>query len=416
MRLILLLALTVCAPTIVAHATEPTSSVHQEFYKSDLPYAVLGSIAPGREPEFINLTRGFPVGPNSVFEIASMTKAITATAVLQQVEAGKIDLDEPIRTYLPEIQEVGILQEDGTVRPATRPITMRHLLTHTSGFVYFFNSPRVARDLGIRPGSDGWPGPERVPAGTYNWGFDIQPRRVFEAGERWQYGRGIGVAGRVVERVSGMNLDTYFKTHIFEPLGMTRSGYNVPRKVRAARVPMMTRIDGTGPFVYVPPWRAVPMRRFYGGGDLLSTPADYLRFLACLLNGGTANGHQVLRKESVDLFFTNQLPDGMTIQNGAAATRGPASPYRDFVDSRDLHSLGFSIEANPDERGNRPLGTGAWAGIFNTYFAVNRERGIAVVAFTNLMPFNDQYAYELYRDYEDEVFGRDPTRSHPSPK
>ena len=372
------------------------------FDETSLPFAVLGVSAEKDAPLFYSFGGA---NPDAVFEIASMTKAITATAVMQLVEEGKINLDAPVADYLPEINEIEILQEDLTFRPGTAPITMRHLLTHTSGIVYSFNSMRIMRLLGLSPGE--WPQPETVPDGVYDWGFNgPQPRRVFEAGERWQYGRNLGVAGRVVERVSGLDLDTYFKKHIFNPLGMTRSGYNLPDDVRADLVPMSMRDPSSGELSPMPSMRPVPMKRFYGGGDLLSTPRDYVRFLQCLVNGGELDGVRILSEPSIQSFFTNQLPGGMPLAHPLtkAFDRLPNAPQRSVFDDQDLHSLAWTLEANPDERGRRPQGVGAWSGIFNTYYTIDHERSMVVVSFTQLLPFNDGEAYELYRKFEDLVY------------
>ena len=148
------------------------------------------------------------------------------------------------------------------------------------------------------------------------------------------------------------------------------------------------------------------MERFYGGGGLLSTPHDYLRFLTCLVRGGELDGTRILSESSVDTFFTNQLVDGMSIEYDPddPMRRGPDDAERCFLDDNDRYSFAWAIESNPDERGSRSQGTGYWAGIFNTYYSVDRNRGIAVVAFFQLLPFNDARAYELYRRYEDCIF------------
>ena len=127
-------------------------AVAEAFDETSLPYTVLGVSTGENDPQFYSLGGA---NPNAVFEIASMTKAITATAVMQLVEEGEIDLDVPVANYLPEINEIKILEEDLTTRPGTVPITMRHLLTHTSGIAYSFNSMRIMKALGFAPGD--WP-------------------------------------------------------------------------------------------------------------------------------------------------------------------------------------------------------------------------------------------------------------------
>ena len=381
--------------------------IEETFIQSGLPLAVLGSSTSNGNEQFESFSDDGQVGPDSVFEIASMTKAMTATAVMQLVEEGKINLDTPIANYLPEIKEINILNEDLTTRPEQTPITMRHLLTHTAGFGYCFNSPKIARAIGWNPNEESWPQPEVIPEGEYDWGFGgLQPRRVFEAGEKWHYGRNLGIAGRVVERVSGMDLDSYFKKNIFKPLGMNRSGYNLPEHIRADQVQMVMRNPITGTFIPMPSMRAVPMKTFYGGGELLSTPRDYLRFLTCLAKGGAIDGVRILSESSVDTFFTNQLPEGLTTQypEDDSMRRTPDQTQRSFLDDDDQFSLAWAIEANPNELGNRPQGIGYWSGIFNTYYTIDRTNGVVVVAFMQLLPFNDAMAYELYRVHEDRVY------------
>ena len=376
--------------------------VDQAFNKTNLPFAVLGVSLDKNDPVFYSYGDS---NPDAIFEIASMTKAITSTAVMQLVEKGKIDLDLPIEEYLPEINQIKILNKDLSRSERDTPITMRHLLTHTSGFVYFFNSLRVMKDLDMSPGD--WPQPEVLSPDEYDWGFNApQPRQIFEAGERWHYGRSLGIAGRVVEKVSGLDLDTYFKENIFEPLGMDRSGYNLPQSIRNDLMPMSMRDVSSGALSALPSMRPIPMKRFYGGGDLLSTPNDYTRFLQCLVNGGELNGVRILSKNSVESFFSNQLPKGMTLKHPLveAFDRPYDSPQRTVFDEKDTHSYAWTIESNPNERGKRPQGVGAWSGIYNTYYTVDKDRRVVVVAFMQLLPFNDGDAYELYREFEDLVY------------
>ena len=376
--------------------------VDKAFNKTNLPFAVLGVSLDKNDPVFYSYGDS---NPDAIFEIASMTKAITSTAVMQLVEEGKIDLDLSIEEYLPEINQIKILNKDLSSSERDIPITMRHLLTHTSGFVYFFNSLRVMEDLGMSPGD--WPQPEALSPDEYDWGFNApQPRQIFEAGDRWHYGRSLGIAGRVIERVSGLDLDTYFKENIFKPLGMDRSGYNLSQSVRNDLMPMSMRDVSSGALSALPSMRPIPMKRFYGGGDLLSTPNDYTRFLQCLVNGGELDGVRILSKNSVESFFRNQLPEGMTLKHPLveAFNRPNDSPQRTVFDEKDTHSYAWTIEANPNERGKRPQGVGAWSGIYNTYYTVDKERRIVVVAFMQLLPFNDGEAYELYREFEDLVY------------
>lgn len=377
------------------------------FERAGLANTVLGFMTRDGGQEFVAMgTRRLggeqPVDADTLFDIASMTKAITATAALQLVEQGKLSLDEPLEALMPELTQIQIIQSDGSRRAPTRPLTLRDLLRHTSGFGYFFNTPLIAAEMEMDPIS-GFPKAETVEEGVYDWGFGVQPRRVFDTGERWCYGRGVGVAGKIVERVAGVDLDTYFKRHIFEPLGMTRSGFNVSEDLMSARAAMHARAPATGKLVALPDTRPAPMKSFYGGGSLLSTPRDYAKFLRCMLNGGELAGVRVLGADMVAMMTSDQLPTGVRVKMEATPSARP-DDRRSFVgEDDDGYSLAWAIEVGGED-GERPEGVGYWSGIFNTYYTVDPTRGVAIFSFTQVMPFDDAEAYELYRRYEDAVY------------
>ena len=387
------------------HARSETA--HAMFKRAGLANTVLGFVTRDGDQEFVSMgTRRLggeqPVDADTLFDVASMTKAITATAALQLVEQGKLSLDEPLEALMPELKQIKIIQSDGSRRAPTRPLTLRDLLRHTSGFGYFFNTPLIAAEMELDPAS-GFPKPETVEQGVYDWGFGVQPRRVFDTGERWCYGRGVGVAGKIIERVAGVDLDTYFKRHIFGPLGMTRSGFNVSEDLMNARAAMHARVPATGELVAMPDMRPAPMKSFYGGGSLLSTPRDYATFLRCMLNGGELAGVRILGADMVAMMTSDQLPTGVRVK--MEATPGPRpEDRRSFVgEEDDGYSLAWAIEVGGDD-GARPEGVGYWSGIFNTYYTIDPERGVAIFSFTQVMPFDDPEAYELYRRYEDAVY------------
>jgi methyl acetate hydrolase len=376
--------------------------------RTSIPGVVVGTITRDGAEEFLShgvhgVGDSTPMSPDSIFEIQSMTKAITATAALQLVEQGRIGLDDPLEEVMPELRQIQILGEDGSRRPPVRPVTLRDLLRHTSGFAYFFTSPAILAEVRLSP-ITGMPLPDKLEEGEYDWGFDVQPRRIFDAGEAWVYGRGVGVAARVVERVSGEDLDTYFKGHILGPLGLDSTGYNLAEPLMDRRVTVHARVPGTGVLVPMPDVRPIPMERFYRGGSLLSTPRDYARFLRCLLNGGELDGVRILGEEMVSLMMTDQLPDGVRVTM-------PPDPAQEQEQERDRsyleefddgYSLSWAIEVGSED-GARPEGVGYWSGLFNTYYTIDPERGIAI--FSQLLPFDDPEAYEIYRSYEDMVYG-----------
>lgn len=342
-----------------------------------------------------------PVGPDSIFDIASMTKAITTVAALQMVEQGRVTLDEPLEPILPELRGIEIIAADGSRSAATRPITLRDLLRHTAGFGYAFNSPQIAAELEFDPAT-GWPVHEVAAEGEFDWGFEVRPRRVFESGTAWLYGRNIGIAGKLVERLSGRDLDTYFRENIFEPLGMDRSGFNPSPALLEDRVRMHVRDPGNGEPTPASPFRADRLESFYGGGYLYSTPRDYARFLRCLLAGGELDGARILEPTTIDEMMTDQLPDGIRVVMEPVPGAPPSR--RSFTnDFDDGFGLGWAIEQG-DADGLRPEGVGYWSGAHNTYFTIDPDRGVAILFFSQMQPFDDAAAYELYRTWEDEVY------------
>src|SRR5262245_24780572 len=214
-----------------------------------------------------------PLKMDSMFRIASMTKAITSAAAMQLIEQGRLGVDDPAEKYLPQLAKLMVFEsfDPATgayrLRPATKSITVRHLFTHTSGLGYPFTDP-ITRDFKPRPGEEYAAGP-----------------LVFEPGERWLYSTSTDWLGRLVEKVSGQTLEDYFRQHILAPLGMNDTSYFVPAEKQSRLVTVGRRqADGTFIKESVQP----PTQGFtpIGGGGLSSTAADYIRFTRALLNGG----------------------------------------------------------------------------------------------------------------------------------
>src|ERR1700731_1693568 len=239
---------------------------------------------------------------DSVFRIASMTKAVTSVAAMQLVQQGKLKLDEPIGNVLPELASPQVLESFDTLgaprlRPAKRPITLRHLLTHTAGFGYEMWNPELIRYVTVTGMPSLMTGKLAV----------LRAPLVFDPGERWEYGINIDWVGRAVEAVAGQPLDAYFSAHIFAPLGMTDTGF-VPSADQASR---LVRVHRRGPDGSLEPITMEVQHREYfsGGGGLLSTGRDYLAFLRMLLNQGRSNGAELLRPETVTQIGQNQIGD-----------------------------------------------------------------------------------------------------------
>jgi CubicO group peptidase (beta-lactamase class C family) len=324
----------------------------------------------------------------AMFRIASMTKAITSAALMQLVEQGRVGLDDPVEKYLPELANPRVIESfdpatgDYRLRPATRSITVRHVLTHTSGLAYPFTSA-TWRDLKPRAGD------------TFAFGGPL----LFDPGERWHYSTSTDVVGRLVEVVSGQKLEDYFRQHIFTPLKMTDTSYNVPEEKGPRLVAAQQRAGDrmNGDIVLQNPQPALTIPAPIGGGGLASTASDYGRFVRMILNNGELDGARVLKAETVALMSQNQMG---AVSVPALKTALPRSADFSFIaDGRDKWGLGFLITVD-QVPGKRSPGSLSWGGINNTYFWIDPSRGIAGVILMQYLPFADAKALAVYDAFE----------------
>jgi len=331
---------------------------------------------------------GRPLTTDAIFRIASMTKPVTSVALMQLVEQGRLSLDDPAEKYLPELAELKVFEsfDPATgaykVRPASRPATVRHFLTHTSGLGYPFTSATL-RDFKPRAGE------------TYPFGGPL----LFDPGERWHYGTSTDVAGRLVEVISGQKLEDYFREHIFAPLKMNDTSYNVPEAKEPRLVAQQQRAGEhmDGAIELQKPQPGLTIAAPVGGGGLASTADDYGRFMRMLLNGGELDGVRVLKAETVALMGQNHIG---AISVPALKSALPRSADFTFVaDGRDKWGLGFLITVDQIP-GKRSPGSLSWGGINNTFFWIDPARGIGGVIMMQYLPFADARALGLYDAFE----------------
>ncbi len=323
---------------------------------------------------------------DTVFRIASMVKLLTSVAALQLVERGKLKLDEPAGKIDPTLGSMQVLagfDAKGVpqLRLAQKPITLRALLTHTSGFSYLLWDPQVVRYLKIARGDPNLP---RMPL-------------MFEPGARWSYGGGIDRVGRMVEIASGQSLDRYFSDHITRPLGMKDTAFSLTTEQRARQAHLHVR-DADGKLKPRPLEKADAAKAFSGGGGIYSTAPDYLALLQALLNGGTLRETSILRPETVAMMSENQIGH---LEAGILKTTNPAlSNDVDFFPGVRLRwGLGHMINIDhvPD---GRKAGSLTWAGLFNTYYWIDPTMRIAGVIMMQILPFADHQALKTYRQFE----------------
>jgi len=342
-----------------------------------------------------------PVGVDSVFKIASMTKAVTTVAALQLVERGALDLDAAVADHLPAFDNLQVLTGfDGDDRPILRPprsrATVRQLMSHTSGLGYWFWSAPIAR----------WEALTGTPNATSGHSGTFSAPLVADPGSRFEYGISTDWLGRVVEAVSGDSLDVRLEQHVTGPLGMTDTSFRPDGARRARLVPVHRRsptADGADGESWRPTrldWNRAP-DWWSGGQGLYSTPRDYLAFQRALLGDGALGDTRILRPETVEAAFTNQLGDLRVPAH--LATADPASSAD--LDLGPGMTWGLGLLLNTDRApGLRAAGSGGWSGIFNTHFWVDRRSGLTAAIYTQLLPFADPGAFALYRDFEAALY------------
>ncbi|MBC7506604.1 MAG: beta-lactamase family protein [Sandarakinorhabdus sp.] len=335
---------------------------------------------------------GAPLAGDSVFQLASMTKAIVSVAAMQLVEANALSLDEPLGALLPDLADPQVITgfgSDGSVqtRPAVRPITLRHLLTHTSGLGYDFVHAELARARGPA----GAP-----PPGTM---ASLRMPLLFDPGDGWAYGVGTDWAGLAVEARSGQRLDTYIADQITGPLGMTETVFGLTDALKARLVTNSARGEDGALMRYPVNIGGGAGEFISGGGGMSGTAADYMRFVRMLLNGGSLDGVTILKPETITEMSRNQIG---TLRAGIMETTMPAMSARVewFPEMTAGWGLGFLInpEQGPD---GRAAGSLAWAGICNTYYWFDPASDVAAVLLMQLLPFADPSALAVL-----SAFGR----------
>jgi methyl acetate hydrolase len=343
-----------------------------------------------------SLAEDAPMTLDTVFRIASMTKAVTGVAAMQCVERGLLTLDQPAGEIMPTLAEPVVLDgfdADGkpVLRPARRKITLRMLLTHTAGFVYPVwnaNFNRYVETTGTPTILSGKLAALNVPLG-------------FEPGERWEYGINIDWAGRMVEAVSGQDLDTYMRANIFVPLGMHDTGF-VPTSEQYSRSVQAHARKPDGSLEPLP--RTPPAKPEFhaGGGGLSSTGPDYLAFLRMLLSGGSVNGAQVLKPDTVALMLQNHIGD-LLVTRLPSSMPAMSNDAEFFPGMATKWGLTWLINTQ-DVPGRRSAGSVAWAGLFNTYYWLDPHQQVTGVILTQILPFADRTVLHLLDEFETAVY------------
>ena len=321
--------------------------------------------------------------PDTIFRIYSMTKPVTSTAIMMLYEEGKLKLDDPVSQYIPEFKALKVVtdpdQAEITQVQPQREMTVRDLLRHTSGLTYGIFSDtavdRMYREVGVSVGRDG-----NLHEVVKKLG---QVPLLYQPGTKWHYSVSTDVLGHLVEVVSGRSLDEFFAERIFAPLGMKDTGFHVPAekldRLAANYGPDpaggLRVIDAAATSKY-----ARPPTFLSGGGGLVSTAGDYMRFCLMLHGGGKFGGQRLLKSKTVGMMTRNHLPkEAMPVAFGEAKRHGVG------------FGLGFSVRVRKtDWEAAARLGEYGWGGAASTHFWISPRDGMVVVALTQYMPFSDR--------------------------
>ena len=333
-------------------------------------------------------TKDTDVTSDHIFRIYSMTKLITSIAALQLVDQGILTLDDDLSDIMPEMTAIPIMSNGELIEPVNK-ITLRHLLTHTSGFGY----------MGATVSDDGF--------ANQDWEYKDAPRH-FESGTDFLYGTSTDWVGMLVEKLTEMDLEAYFRNNITGPLGMTRTFFNVPDSLHSLIVSRGTRGDDGIQALKESPER-IPSSEattLSGGGGLFSTPSDYTKLLLCILNEGEYTGGRILKKETINKMVQNQVGDISLDPEGRYFSPGTCCNFNGLMDKTSKWGLAFMIDNNTNDYG-RQAGTVLWGGYYNTYFYIDLKSGIAASMYTQHIPFNHTATTSLFERFSEIIYGHE---------
>ena len=345
----------------------------------------------------LRIGEGPPATTDTMFRIASMTKALTSVAALQLVEQGGLALDQTVASVIPAFGALQLLEgfdgDQPRLRVLSRQPTIQHLLTHTSGLSYWFSNVDLKK----------WHDLTGAPSPLTGLRKCLDTPFVAEPGERWEYGVNTAWLGLVVEAVTGQALDEYLAQHVFAPLGMIDTTFS---PTDAQRERLMDIHDRTpdGGLVLSDIELAEEPELAFGGEGAYGTANDYMRFLRALLRGGELDGAQILEPDTVSLMFTDhldgaQLPEVMRSSIPELTNDVPSLPFRQGW-GLGLHLLLEDVPAM------RKAGSGDWAGLFNSYYWIDPAAGITAAIFTQLLPFFDARMVEALLQFEQDIYAQ----------
>ena len=333
-----------------------------------------------------------PMQTDTIFRIYSMTKAVTSIAVMQLLEQSKFRLDDPVYWHIPSFKDLRVFQAGEypnfiTSRPK-RHMSIRDLLTHISGLTYGFmyrtNVDSAYRKMNSQP-------PKNLD--DFIQAVSKMPLE-FSPGDKWNYSISTDVLGYLVEQISGLKLDEYFKKYIFEPLGMVDTDFTCPKE-KLSRLASLYEHNPSGEprFMETP---ALDVTYLSGGGGLFSTMSDYYQFASMLLNQGELNGKRIIGRKTIELMTTNHLPDGKDL------TEMSESAFSETPYAGVGFGLGFSVMLDPTKSQTlSDIGEFGWGGMASTVFFINPKEDMLVIFMTQLIPSS---TYQVRRELRSLIY------------
>ena len=337
------------------------------------------------------LEKKVPYKKDDIFRLASMTKAFTTVSIMQLYERGKLGLDDPIYYYIPAFAKMTVLDKFNkadssfTTIKAKKKITIRHLLTHTSGITYGSFNPGKIQAVYIKTGVNDFGLSHRTISTEQMANQIATAPLIFEPGEKYMYGLNMEVLGRIIEVISRKPLNEYFRTNIFEPLGMKDTYFYLPKSKQDRLVPVysyskdkkivMASDTDFGSFVQYPKMK--DNNHYAGGGGASGTAIDYAVFIQMLLNDGKYNGKRIVSRKSIEVMTSDQLI--LLNQKGNGYSKTPGITY----------GLGFALTTEQGRSvSHKSPGTYEWGGVFNTKFFIDPEEELIFVGMTQIVPFH----------------------------
>lgn len=343
-----------------------------------------------------DMDKDLPMTMDSVFWIASMSKAITTTAAMQLVEKGLLHLDEPIYSLLPELGSVDILEgfnADGQPqwrKPGTA-VTLRHLLTHTAGFAYEFFNQDILNYMSQN----------QMPSVIACMNISLRTPLVHEPGQRWEYGTSVDWVGKAIEAVSGQSLSDYFKDQLFPLLDMNDTAFTLSAEMYS-RLAMIHQREASGSLTRTGFLMPHEPEFFMGGGGLYSTAGDYLKFLMMILNGGIYNEVRILQPETIKEMGRNQIGDVNVLP--LKTTMPSISQDAEFFPGIiKKWGLGFML-ITEDAPTGRSAGSMSWVGLANSFFWIDPVKEVAGILLTQVFPFADEQVMDLFSQFETLIY------------